>query len=101
MPSFAAKWLVPRLPAFRARHPEIDVWLSTWWNFGDDEDISAFTDSEVDIIFEAPIELALAVTGFRHDAAEFDWGQPDFHPLDAPAGPRPGGLFARLFGRKG
>ena len=49
MPSFAAKWLVPRLPAFRARHPEIDVWLSTWWNFGDDEDISAFTDSEVDM----------------------------------------------------
>ena len=39
----------PRLPAFRARHPEIDVWLSTWWNFGDDEDISAFTDSEVDM----------------------------------------------------
>ena len=45
--------------------------------------------------------LALAVTGFRHDAAEFEWGRPDFHPLDAPPGPRPGGLFARLFGRKG
>jgi len=49
MPSFAAKWLVPRLPAFRARHPDIDVWLSTWWNFGDDEDLSAFTDSDVDL----------------------------------------------------
>ena len=66
-----------------------------------EQEASDITDSEVDIIFEAPIELALAVTGFRHDAAEFDWGQPDFHPLDAPAGPRPGGLFARLFGRKG
>ncbi|MEC9345856.1 MAG: transcriptional regulator GcvA [Pseudomonadota bacterium] len=29
MPSFAAKWLVPRLSRFRARHPEIDVLLST------------------------------------------------------------------------
>lgn len=49
MPSFAAKWLVPRLPAFRAKHPDIDVWLSTWWNFQDDEDLSAFTDSDVDM----------------------------------------------------
>ncbi len=28
-PSFAAKWLVPRLYRLRARHPEIDVLLST------------------------------------------------------------------------
>lgn len=49
MPSFAAKWLVPRLPSFRAKHPEIDVWLSTWWNFADDQDLSAFTDSDVDL----------------------------------------------------
>lgn len=27
--SFAVKWLVPRLPDFQARHPEIDVWIST------------------------------------------------------------------------
>ncbi len=26
--SFAALWLVPRLPAFRARHPGIEVWVS-------------------------------------------------------------------------
>ncbi|MCC6918838.1 MAG: transcriptional regulator GcvA [Alphaproteobacteria bacterium] len=49
MPSFAAKFLVPRLPAFRAGHPEIDVWLSTWWNLSDDPDLSAFTDSDVDL----------------------------------------------------
>ena len=49
MPSFASKWLVPRLPAFRAKHPEIDVWLSTWWNFVEDEDLSAFADSDVDL----------------------------------------------------
>ena len=29
LPSFAAKWLVPRLGRFRARHPEIDVRMST------------------------------------------------------------------------
>ena len=27
-PSFAAKWLVPRLGRFEALHPEVDVWLS-------------------------------------------------------------------------
>ncbi len=27
-PSFAAKWLVPRLGRFEAAHPEVDVWLS-------------------------------------------------------------------------
>ena len=29
LPSFAAKWLLPRLRGFRARHPEIDVRIST------------------------------------------------------------------------
>ena len=27
-PSFAAKWLVPRLGDFEQRHPQVDVWLS-------------------------------------------------------------------------
>ena len=27
-PSFAAKWLLPRLEGFTAQHPEIDVWVS-------------------------------------------------------------------------
>lgn len=30
MPSFAGKWLVPRLSTFRAKHPNIDVWLATF-----------------------------------------------------------------------
>jgi LysR family glycine cleavage system transcriptional activator len=30
MPSFAAKWLVPRLPAFRSAHPQIDLWIATF-----------------------------------------------------------------------
>lgn len=28
-PSFAAKWLVPRLPRFREAYPDIDLWIST------------------------------------------------------------------------
>jgi len=49
MPSFAAKWLVPRMAQFRAKHPDIDVWVSTWWNFTDAADLTAFTDSDVDL----------------------------------------------------
>lgn len=30
MPSFAAKWLVPRMAAFREAHPEIDLWIATF-----------------------------------------------------------------------
>ncbi len=29
LPSFAVKWLVPRLQAFRDAHPDIDVWITT------------------------------------------------------------------------
>ena len=30
MPAFAGKWLVPRLAAFRAKHPNIDVWVASF-----------------------------------------------------------------------
>ncbi len=42
-PSFAAKWLVPRLGRFEAANPEIDVWLSAGMELVD------FTTGEVDI----------------------------------------------------
>jgi LysR family glycine cleavage system transcriptional activator len=42
-PSFAAKWLVPRLGRFEASHPEIDVWLSAGLELVD------FTSGEVDL----------------------------------------------------
>ena len=42
-PSFAAKWLVPRLGRFEAAHPEIDVWLSAGLELVD------FTGGEVDL----------------------------------------------------
>ena len=41
--SLAIKWLVPKLPAFRAQHPGIAVFLDT------NDDVIDFDDSEVDV----------------------------------------------------
>lgn len=78
MPSFASKWLVPRLPAFRMKHPDIDVWLSTWWNFVDDEDLSAFTDSDVDLAI-------LYGNGQWRDVAAMPFLEEDLFPVCAPS----------------
>jgi LysR family glycine cleavage system transcriptional activator len=43
MPSFAAKWLVPRLRGFRERHPDIDVRISA------DSNLTDFARDDVDI----------------------------------------------------
>jgi LysR family transcriptional regulator, glycine cleavage system transcriptional activator len=43
LPSFAASWLVPRLGRFRARHPEIDVRLSS------DGEVVDFARSDYDL----------------------------------------------------
>jgi LysR family glycine cleavage system transcriptional activator len=42
-PSFAAKWLVPRLGKFEAAHPQVDVWVSAGMELVD------FGGGEVDI----------------------------------------------------
>ena len=42
-PSFAAKWLVPRLGRFESAHPQVDVWLSA------DMDLVDFGSGEVDL----------------------------------------------------
>ena len=42
-PSFAAKWLVPRLGLFEAAHPEVDVWLSAGMELVD------FASGEIDV----------------------------------------------------
>src|SRR5476651_1834374 len=42
-PSFAAKWLVPRLGRFEAVHPQVDVWLSA------DMDLVDFAAGEIDL----------------------------------------------------
>lgn len=43
LPSFAAKWLVPRVGAFRARHPDIDVRISA------NERLTDFAREDVDV----------------------------------------------------
>jgi LysR family glycine cleavage system transcriptional activator len=43
MPSFAAKWLMPRLRRFRERHPDIDVRISA------DSHLTDFSREDVDI----------------------------------------------------
>ena len=42
-PSFAAKWLVPRLGRFEEAHPHVDVWLSA------DMDLVDFAAGEIDL----------------------------------------------------
>jgi LysR family glycine cleavage system transcriptional activator len=42
-PSFAAKWLVPRLGGFEAAHPQVDVWLSA------DMALVDFASTDVDL----------------------------------------------------
>jgi LysR family glycine cleavage system transcriptional activator len=42
-PSFATKWLMPRLEAFQSRAPEIEVWVSA------DARLTDFTDGAVDL----------------------------------------------------
>jgi LysR family glycine cleavage system transcriptional activator len=42
-PSFAAKWLMPRLGRFEAAHPEVDVWLTAGMELVD------FASGEIDI----------------------------------------------------
>ena len=42
-PSFAAKWLVPRLGLFEAEHPQVDVWLSA------DMEVVDFASGEIDL----------------------------------------------------
>lgn len=37
--------------------------------------------SDVDYLFDVPVEAAQFVTSYRHDLWEFDWGQPVFHVL--------------------
>jgi LysR family transcriptional regulator, glycine cleavage system transcriptional activator len=42
-PSFASKWLLPRLGSFESLHPEVDVWVSA------DNELTDFASGEVDL----------------------------------------------------
>ena len=67
-------------------------------------------DAEVDMVFDAPIEAAAAICGFRHDGGEDeDVPEPVFTELKPVGSARGsggtvtasgGGFFSRLFGRR-
>lgn len=42
-PSFAAKWLMPRMDSFHAAHPDVEVWISA------DMEIADLTEGPVDV----------------------------------------------------
>jgi hypothetical protein len=41
--------------------------------------------SDVDYVFDIPLELAAELTGYRHDQVQFDWGRPIFTVLERAA----------------
>jgi hypothetical protein len=43
----------------------------------------AAVTSDVDHVFDIPVEAAQLVTGYRYDQWKFDWGEPVFHVLKA------------------
>ena len=51
---------------------------------------------KADLIFDIPVELAKAVTGYRHD----EDGDAEFVAVEAPQAARSGGWLSRLFGAK-
>lgn len=56
------------------------------------------TEADVDYIFDVPVELAAELTGYRHDQAMFDWGEPLFTAVEAASRPASKGWLERLFG---
>ncbi|MCG8690113.1 MAG: transcriptional regulator GcvA [Minwuiales bacterium] len=72
MPSFAAKWLVPRLDRFRERHPDIDVLLST-------------TDQQVDFSVET-VDIGIRFGGGNYPGLEvIRLMEDDVYPVCSPS----------------
>ncbi|MCV3764956.1 hypothetical protein [Rhizobium sp. TRM95796] len=67
-----------------------------------EQDANGGEKSDVDFLFEAPIELAAELTGFRHDESEFDWGEANFvevRPIGKKADLGKKSLWRRIFSR--
>ncbi|HEY8574412.1 hypothetical protein [Phenylobacterium sp.] len=57
--------------------------------------------SEVDFLFDVPVEVAADACGWRYDQDEFEWGQAEFTvAADPGATGSVAALMARLFGRR-
>ena len=55
-------------------------------------------DADVDYIFDCPVELAKALTGYRHDEVNTEFGEKPFEALESKAR-NPRSWIQRLFGR--
>ena len=44
----------------------------------DEQEANGGLESDVDFIFDVPLELAQSICGFKHDLCEFEWGEPRF-----------------------
>jgi hypothetical protein len=45
------------------------------------QDAAGGTKSEVDYIFDIPVDAAESACGYRHDRSKFSWGTPKFYEL--------------------
>jgi hypothetical protein len=43
-----------------------------------EQDAAGGESAEVDHLFDAPLNLASSITGYRHDQWSYDWGEPQF-----------------------
>lgn len=61
------------------------------------QDTNGGDQSEVDYIFDVPLETAEAVCGYKHDKTIFDWGEPQFTVIEMEKGK---GWLGGLFGKR-
>ena len=82
-PSFAAKWLVPRLGRFEAAHPAVDVWLSA------DLDLVDFAAGEIDLAirYGAGVYPGLDAIRLMQETVipVMSPGLAEAHPINSPA----------------
>jgi hypothetical protein len=46
------------------------------------QDDAGGSAADVDYVFDVPVQLAAALSGYRHDRWKFDWGEPMFSRLE-------------------
>ncbi len=83
------------------RHMETAGTLPAEWpaildRLSRDQDAEDAGDNEVDFLFDAPLDLAKALCGYRHDEVWPEGQEPDITSLAEKKSP---GLIGRLFGK--
>lgn len=69
------------------------------------QDAAGGEKSDVDFMFDVPLELAQSICGFKHDCWKFDWGEPKFFVANIAVSTngsteeKTGSWFSRLLGK--